>query len=311
VRLPLMRLIYETITVSQPVVLDGYEYIGDDGEVAYLTADEYRQRTGSAPAENVVKVKIVRSEDTTSEVVVGVFQEGKQLRAGQRAESWEEARTRATEQGATIERARVMRFVNRFRFDHAAREGNRIEGDGPRAAEWETNPQRDNDADFDQLNQTWSRWTVPPPVVYQDGDQWRALTRLATQIGPARRWDGADAPRFLTRQISEMWGVAIFQNVRRDWDWSNVYVRGLRGHVAKAGLKVDGDSTSLPSPATRGVQIPRSFFKPRMVSQEWVYRVRYERLGDEFEPHSDLIRRLRSFWYLDTSPEYAEQELPN
>jgi hypothetical protein len=314
VRLPLMRLIFEEVTVSVPVVLDGYEHIGADGTVEYLTADEYRQRTGEEPGPDVISVKIVRSEETTDERVVGVFEEGKRLESGQRAESWDDARQRVRDEGHTIERERIMRFVNRFRFDHVAGEGNRIDGDGPRPDEFEVNPERDNEADFEQLYQTWSRWTVPPPIVYRDGNEWRTITRLATQIGPARRWDGMDAPRFLTRHVSEKWGVAIFQGVRPDWDWANVYVRGLRGHVAKAGLKRDTNETSLPSAAEAGPgrpQVPRSFFKPRMVSQEWVYRVRYERLGDEFEPLSDLIRRQRSFWYLDTSPEFREQELPN
>jgi hypothetical protein len=48
-----------------------------------------------------------------------------------------------------------------------------------------------------------------------------------------------------------------------------------------------------------------------MVGQEWVYRARYERLGDEFENFQDLIRRTRSFWYIETEGERAEYELDN
>jgi hypothetical protein len=88
-------------------------------------------------------------------------------------------------------------------------------------------------------------------------------------------------------------------------------VRGLRDRVSSAGLKKDTVVTSLPSPVDGTTPITKSFFKPRLVSQEWVYRERFERLGDEFENFRDLVRRTRSFWYLDNEGDNAEKELDN
>jgi hypothetical protein len=147
---------------------------------------------------------------------------------------------------------------------------------------------------------------VPPPLVYKDpaSGEWQVITRLADKIGPATRWDGADAPRFITRFISEMWGVAIFKGVDRDWDWANVRVRGLRGTVARSGLKVDENVTSLPNPADAGAtRVEKAFFTPRMTAEDWVYWVRYERLGDEFENFRDLIRKQRTIWYRESDSE--------
>ncbi|MCL4731114.1 MAG: hypothetical protein KJ044_11835 [Planctomycetes bacterium] len=98
--------------------------------------------------------------------------------------------------------------------------------------------------------------------------------------------------------------MAIFRNVSRDWDWANVIVRGLRGQVAKAGLSVDESVKEVPNPADLGkTPVKKTYFNPRYASEEWVYRVRFERLGDEFENFRDLIRRQRAFWYRESDTE--------
>ncbi|MCC6574234.1 MAG: hypothetical protein IT462_10625 [Planctomycetes bacterium] len=162
------------------------------------------------------------------------------------------------------------------------------------------------------IKQVYRRWTVPPPLVYKnnspkpgEGD-WTVLTRLSEAYGPARRMDGADAPRFLTRYISEMWGVFVFKNVDRDWDYMNVVVRGLRGYVGHAGLKPDTQTTSLPShkdtvvePGKQPDPVNKAFFNTRLNAENWLYRVRFERLGDGLEAYRDLIRRQQTYWYIE------------
>ncbi|MBX3460714.1 MAG: hypothetical protein KF696_12250 [Planctomycetes bacterium] len=316
VALPLSRLIIETRMVDEPIVVDGYELRDPEtGTVTMVTAQEYEQRTGSVPdPDKVVNAKIVTTTKTEDKVVVGVFVEGKALGANQKAESWEEAEARVQADGGRVENRPVLRYVNRFRNAHAAtNDPSRFpSGAGPTDDDFETSPVEDNNADFDQIYKTWSRWTVPPPMVYRDEQgQWQVITRFADKYGPGRRWDDGDAPRFLTRYVSEMWGVAIFENVSRDWDFANVYVRGLRHTVSSAGLKQDGTVPDLKSPVDGQGAVSKTFFKPRMVTQEWIYRVRYERLGDEYENFADLVRKTRSFWYLDTAEGRAEAELGN
>lgn len=306
--LPLVRLIWKKEIVNDPIIVDGYEHVdAETGEVRYLTAEEYKEATGTDVADaekmaKVVKVKIVRSQPVEREVVVGVFNEGKRLKEGERAEDWAQARERAEADGATVETREVLRYVNRFRNEQVIKDDNRdFEGTGPTAAEFEETDRQDNGLDDTKAFQTYSRWTVPPPMVYRDDSgEWQVITRLADKIGPANRWDGTDAPRFLTRYVSEMWGVAIFRGVKRDWDYANVYVRGLRGQVSNAGLEIDGTVPNMPSPADGQSEVSKSFFNPRYVEEEWVYRVRYERLGDEFENYRDLIRKVRSFWYRES-----------
>lgn len=321
--LPLVRLKWRKETVSDPLVIDGYEHVGEDGAVSYLSAEEYKQATGidvASPADEdeaaavarIIKVKIVRAQPVEREVVVGVY-DGNQssLGANERGESWEEAEARAIADGSRIEEREVVTYVDRFRNDQVtkARAGD-FRGSGPTDNEYDSTDEEDNGIDMSKTFKTWSRWTVPPPLVYRDGNEWRTLTRLADKIGPANRWDGADAPRFLTRYISEMWGVAIFQNVRRDWDYANVYVRGLRGQVSNAGLKLDGKVTSMPNPSDLESEEAKSFFNPRYVQEEWVYRARFERLGDEFENYRDLIRRVRTFWYRESDRDADEWNQP-
>src|SRR5690606_19091317 len=244
--LPLVRLIWKKEIVNDPIIVDGYEHVdAETGEVRYLTAEEYKEATGTDVADaekmaKVVKVKIVRSQPVEREVVVGVFNEGKRLKEGERAEDWAQARERAEADGATVETREVLRYVNRFRNEQVIKDDNRdFEGTGPTAAEFEETDRQDNGLDDTKAFQTYSRWTVPPPMVYcEDSGEWQVITRLADKIGPANRWDGTDAPRFLTRYVSEMWGVAIFRGVKRDWDYANVYVRGLRGQVSNAGLEI-------------------------------------------------------------------------
>ncbi|MCA8913950.1 MAG: hypothetical protein KDB90_00960 [Planctomycetes bacterium] len=315
--LPLMRLIWEKRVVREPQIIDGFEVVDADGNVRSVTADEYQQIKGEAPGPDVVKVKIVTSKETPTEVVVGVWDGNKSVGANQRAESWEDAEERATHLPATfddngervpgeanpnvtVENREVIRYVNRFRNQQVVKDNTQrdFSGTGPEAGEFEETPEEDNGIDMSKTYKTYSRWTVPPPMVYRDDNgEWQVLTRLADKIGPANRWDGMDAPRFLTRYVSEMWGVAIFKGVSRDWDYANVYVRGLRGQVSNAGLTLDGKVTSMPSPADGTSEVGKSFFNPRYVAEEWVYRTRYERLGDEFENYRDLIRKVRTFWY--------------
>lgn len=315
VALPLTRLIYETRTVDEPVIIDGFEYHDPEtGKVTLISAAEYEQKTGAAPdPAKVVNAKIVTTTKTEDKVVVGIFVEGKTLGPNQTAEDWAEAEERVKNEGGRVEPRDVIGYVSRFRNDHAAKEDpSQFEGTGPKADEFEESERRDNGADFDKLYKTWTRWTVPPPMVYRDEQgQWQVITRFADKIGPGTRWDDKDAPRFLTRYVSEMWGVAIFEGVSRDWDFANVYVRGLRDRVSGSGFKQDSGVPDLPSPVDGSSPVTKSFFKPRMVSQEWIYRVRYERLGDEYENFRDLIRKTRSFWYLDKDPANAETELGN
>lgn len=313
VRQPLMRLIYETKMVDEPTIVDGYEYIGADGKIEYLTADEYQTKAGSAPSATTLKVQIVRSVKVPQKVVVGVYNEGKTLTPEQKAagseETWEAAKARAEAEGGKVTESDTdIAFVDRYRREHAAKTGadaHRLDDSGPNEDEYETTTPSENALSLDHSYYTWSRWTVPPPVVYQDaGGQWKVLTRFAEKVGPANRWDGMDAPRFLTRYVSEMWGVAIFKGVDRDWDFANVVVKGLRGRVANAGLEHDQSVTSLPAPSLeveggRMKTNTKTFFNPRYATEEWIYRVRYERLGDEFENFRDLIRRVRTFWYRD------------
>ncbi|MBZ0134932.1 MAG: hypothetical protein K8I27_01000 [Planctomycetes bacterium] len=318
--LPLVRLIWEERTVSEPVVVDGYEVVDGNGKVRYVTADEYAEIKGAAPGDDVVKVKIVTSKMVPTEVVVGVWDGSKRLEDNQRGEDWAEAERRATHlpdtwdesgnrvQGeinpnVTVEDREVIEYVDRFRNEQVVKEGNQdFTGTGPRSGEFGKTDEVDNGIDQDQTYQTWSRWTVPPPLVFRNDDgQWEVLTRLADKIGPANRWDGTDAPRFLTRYISEMWGVAIFEDVGREWDFANVYVRGLRGQVSNAGLEIDATVPDMPSPADGGgTKVSKAFFNPRYVAEEWVYRTRFERLGDEFENYRDLIKRVRTFWYRES-----------
>lgn len=326
--LPLVRLIWEEKEVSEPMVVDGYEVVDDSGRVRYVTASEYETIKGSAPGEDVVKVKIVTTRKVKTQVVVGVWDgNNSSLGPNQRGEDWAEAERRARslpdyydESGerqpgepnpnVTVEDREVIEYVDRFRTEQVVKKGNQdYTGTGPRDGEFGQTDERENDLDMDQLYQTWSRWTVPPPMVFRnDQGEWEVLTRLADKIGPANRWDGTDAPRFLTRYISEMWGVAIFENVGRDWDYANVFVRGLRGSVSNAGLELDNTVPDMPSPADGGdSKVSKAFFNPRYVSEEWVYRVRFERLGDEFENYRDLIKRVRTFWYRESDRDLSDE----
>lgn len=302
---PLMRLVYRKKKVTEPEVVDGYQLKDEKGNISNLTEDEYVKAKGAKPGPNVVKVKILRSIETEQEVVIGVADDGVPTPEGARAETWEEAETRAkAETGVTIQPTPVIRYINRFRSKMVASGAGVMQGDPVKKEDFEESPMQDNGLSGNV--QTWRRWTVPPPMVYKDpaSGEWQVITRLADKIGPATRWDGADAPRFTTRYVSEMWGAAIFRNVSRDWDWANVMVRGLRGHVAKAGLKLDTTVPDLPNPADMGAtKTEKSFFNPRYAGEEWVYRVRYERLGDEFENFRDLIRKKRSFWYRESDAE--------
>jgi hypothetical protein len=299
---PLARMIWEDRPISVPEMQDAFQVRDEQGVVRYVSAQEYEQITGAAPDPSLA-TKVIGSTQIMRPMAVGVYHDGTQLSDGQREESWEEARQRVESAGGRVERRSTLAFVERFRTQG---------GEGPRADEMEDGVAAESLEDLESLHKTWSRWTVPPPLVYRGADgQWQVVTRFADQLGPGRRWDNKDAPRFLTRYVSEMWGVAIFEEVGTDWDFANVYVRGLRHSVGNSGLKRDNDMTELPNPLPGARGVPASFFKPRLVGQEWIYRVRYERLGDEFDAYRDVVRRTRSFWYMDTSPEYRERELDN
>ena len=303
---PLLRLVFQPHEEKDPEILDGYE-TRESGQIRYLTAEEYAAATGGEPGPGVVRVKIIRSKTVTRDRVVGVTETGENLPAGARAETWEEAMTRAQEEGYTVQTVTVIRYINRFRTEFAVSGKNPItDGKAPTQSEFEEGTVQDNG--LEGHTQTWRRWTVPPPMVFKDpaSGEWQVISRLADKIGPATRWDGADAPRFTTRFVSEMWGAAIFSGVSRDWDWANVRVRGLRGHVAKAGLKLDTEVLDLPNPADPARREEKSFFNPRMTGEEWVYWVRYERLGDEFENFRDLIRRQRAVWFRESDKEVGE-----
>jgi hypothetical protein len=86
-------------------------------------------------------------------------------------------------------------------------------------------------------------------------------------------------------------------------------VRGLRGRVSHSGLKQDDANKTVPGYADKGAtQIPKAFYNVRYVTEDWIYRARFERLGDSYESYRDLIRRTRTFWYLD--PEKPRAEIP-
>jgi hypothetical protein len=311
---PLMRRVFAKQTVRVVEEVDGFE-LRKDGKITYVTAEEYKEATGAEPGAGVVKVKVVRSKATQTEAkddrVVGLVPltgEMPELAPGTRAETEAEAEAYAKSEeggGYTIQEVDVIRHINKFRNDIAVSRKNPVLDGKPLGQDdFEENPLAQNN--LEGVAQTWRRWTVPPPLVYRDpaSGEWQVITRLADKIGPATRWDGADAPRFITRFISEMWGVAIFKGVDRDWDWANVRVRGLRGTVARSGLKVDENVTSLPNPADAGAtRVEKAFFTPRMTAEDWVYWVRYERLGDEFENFRDLIRKQRTIWYRESDSE--------
>lgn len=312
VRQPLMRLIFDTKMVKEPSIVEGFEYRADDGKIEYLTADEYQAKAGGPPPATALKVQIVRPVEVEQKYVVGVYDEGKSLTASQKKagseETWEAAVKRATEEGGVVTPSQTdIAFVDRYRRAHAAKTGagaHRLDDTGPTEDEYERTGEAKNTLNLENSAYTWSRWTVPPPMVYQANDgKWKVVTRFAEKVGPANRWDGMDAPRFLTRYVSEMWGVAIFKGVDRDWDYANVMVKGLRGRVSNAGLEQDMSVTNAPHPAQspNAQTIEKAYFNPRYATEEWVYRVRYERLGDEFENFRDLIRRVRTFWYRDES----------
>ena len=332
--LPLQRLITRKETVFNQKIVEGYRAMNENGLVVEITSDQYamidaamnpqptmtdpdpeaqavwqsgsgdsiefstERSDGAVKVSNITKVQVVEAEPSEEDVVVGVWTSKRGVKEGETAESEQDAIDRIEAAGGTIEERAVLTYVNRFRNDHVSTEGNDFEGTGPEDDEFDETERKDNGIDMSKAYKTWSRWTVPPPMVYLDDDgEWQVLTRLADKIGPANRWDGNDAPRFLTRYISEMWGVAIFRNVTREWDYANVYVKGLRGQVSNAGLELDTTVTTMPSPADGSSGVAKSFFNPRYADEDWTYRVRYERLGDEFENYRDLIRRVRTFWY--------------
>ncbi len=146
--------------------------------------------------------------------------------------------------------------------------------------------------------ETFDRWTLPPPLVYVDEDKNpHAQTRVTTRIGPARRADGSDAPRAHVQYISERWGAFIFKDLDRDWDYMNIHIRGLRSPIARKGQVLK--EYSLPAASSPDApEIDKVSFLPQYQLQDWVYLVRFERLGDSFENHRDSIRHLRSRWYL-------------
>ena len=234
--------------------------------------------------------------EVEEEQAVGILLPGMTLKPGQT--SREEDLT-----GYTVDTIDVVRYVENTRNAIAAGK-NAKDVPGVTEDDYDAPTPADNGAEAG--HKIYRRWTVPPPLVYrnqnpQPGDsEWEVLTRLSDKIGPATRADGKDAPRFLTRYISEMWGVFIFKDVNRDWNYLNVMVRGLRGRVSHAGLKVDDKTKEIPSYKDAGKsRISKAFFNARYVTEDWVYRARFERLGDSYENYRDLIRRVRTFWYLD------------
>jgi hypothetical protein len=248
------------------------------------------------------KTVLVEKEEKTS---VGVMVPGMELKPGQFTE--EEDTT-----GYDVREVDVISYVERTRNDIVkGADPSQVPGVGegdyeqPQPAENGIRP----------VAKTYRRWTVPPPLVYRNPNpgpedpEWDVLTRLSDKIGPATRADGKDAPRFLTRYISEMWGVFIFKGVNRDWNYLNIMVRGLRGRVSHSGLKQDDANKTVPGYADKGAtQIPKAFYNVRYVTEDWIYRARFERLGDSYESYRDLIRRTRTFWYLD--PEKPRAEIP-
>jgi hypothetical protein len=86
-------------------------------------------------------------------------------------------------------------------------------------------------------------------------------------------------------------------------------VRGLRERVSHSGLKQDDTNKDIPSYKDAGAtKISKAFYDVRYVTEDWIYRARFERLGDSTESYRDLIRRVRTFWYLD--PEKPRAEIP-
>ncbi|MHC4840434.1 MAG: hypothetical protein ACYTDT_05655 [Planctomycetota bacterium] len=294
----LLRLVYEERDITMPQVVTAYKYVDPDtGEVSFLEEGDYPD---GGPAEDAVSVQIITSKVEKQRVVIGVHT-GDDT-SDDNIETWDEAEARAIADGYTVEETEIVQYVNENRNKHLS--GTELEGmEGVGESHFEEQDGASNNLDMDKAHKIWRRWTVPPPLVVENEDgEKEVLTRLSDKVGPATRYDGKDAPRFLTRYISEMWGVAIFKGVRRDWDYANVYVKGLRGTVSNRGLRIDGKVTELPNPADGGEsKIPKTFLSPQYVNEEWVYRTRYQRLGDEYETFRDLIRRQRTFWYLEES----------
>lgn len=238
-------------------------------------------------------------------VPVGVLTPGTQLKPGQTTEQEDTT-------GFEVRDVEVISYVERTR--------NAIVAGGdptsqPGVGEGDYKQPNPSENGIRPVAKTYRRWTVPPPLVYRteqpgpEDPEWTVLTRLADKIGPATRSDGKDAPRFLTRYISEMWGVFIFKNVNREWNYLNVMIRGLRGRVSHAGLKIDDSNQSMPSFSdSKAAPIPKAFFNVRYVTEDWIYRARFERLGDGRESYRDLIRRVRTFWYQD--PDKPRADLP-
>ncbi|MEE9311557.1 MAG: hypothetical protein V3V10_04010, partial [Planctomycetota bacterium] len=248
----LLRLVYEMDEIEQPKVTDAYmlevplmkdgkEVEDEDGipvmTIVYLPLAEYKEKAGKDPAENAVMVKIITTEKVERRIVKEVHTgddsagEGNDL-----IETWEDAEARVTaplvdengidnpDGGYSVTTTDIITYVNENRNKHL--EGTSLEEmsgvekghmKGPEGGDT-------NELELSKAHKIWRRWTVPPPVVLGEGDEMEVITRLTDEVGPS-------TSRFLTRYISEMWGVAIFKGVRRDWDFANVSVRGLRATV--------------------------------------------------------------------------------
>lgn len=294
---PLLRLRYVMRDVNEPRT---YFKVTVDGEEKWMTKEEYESATGNELGGGDFSETQIRNVTSQQRHVTGAYVDGMALADGEKNEDWDEAEARAQEQGFEVKQEQEIKYIVQVQ-DQMLESGDTSQANPVEDSDWKTESKTSND--IEGTKQTYRKWTVPPPLVYrgQDADgneRWEVLTRFSEAVGPATRYDGSDAPRFITRYISEMWGVAIFKDVDRNWDYMNVYVRGLRGHVTNRGLTTDADVTNLPSHVDKDAgTINKTFFNPKYVTDDWVYRVRFERPGDGFQTFRDLIRRVRVFWY--------------
>ncbi len=137
---------------------------------------------------------------------------------------------------------------------------------------------------------TSQRWTLPAPLVHEnENNEWVAESSLRLTIGP-------DGERVHEHFISERYGIMILKDVDPEWDFMNVSIRGLRSPMIRRGF--DADRVTL-EPLVEGGQGPvRVGVTPRWVRQDWVYRARFERTGNDREPGSNLVTKVSEGWRL-------------
>ncbi|MCD4656760.1 MAG: hypothetical protein K8S87_04370 [Planctomycetes bacterium] len=89
-------------------------------------------------------------------------------------------------------------------------------------------------------------------------------------------------------------GVAIFENIDRDWDFMNVFVSGLKGPLRRRGFdSVDYNVLGVKP----GTEKTKKQYLPHILHEEWVMMLRFTRPGDQFFTENDRMHFERRFWY--------------